>query len=421
MIGFGIQNVIAREIIDSRGNPTLEAQITIEGDITQYASVPSGVSVGSLEAVELRDCDEKRYNGMGVLKAIKIIEEVIKPELIKQKFNSIKEFDDLIIKIDGTNNKSRIGSNTSLALSLAFTKCIAKARKLQMFEIVADEYQKIFKGSKFKCKAPIPMLNIINGGKHANNDLMIQEFMIVPIMDDYATIHDRIRVSCEFFADLREVLQSKGNSTNVGDEGGFAPMVNSANEALDMMMDVMTKSKYKNDFKIAIDVAASTFYDTDTKLYTLDHGSAPINSSAMVEYYSKLISQYPIISIEDPMAEDDIEGWKEITEKLGDKIMLVGDDIFVTNTINLQKGIKNKIANAILIKPNQIGTVSETIEAVKLARESKYDVIVSHRSGETEDISLAHLAIGLSASYIKAGAPCRSERVAKYNELMRIC
>ncbi len=416
MIGFSIKDVTAREIIDSRGNPTLEAQITLEGDITQYASVPSGISVGIFEALELRDCDESRYNGMGVLKAIKIIEEIIKPELIKNKFRSLREFDEFIIKIDGTNNKSRIGSNTSLALSLAFTKCIAKAKHIQMFKVVAEEYHK-----DLKCKAPIPMLNIINGGKHANNDLMIQEFMIVPMMDDNTSIHDRIRLSCEFFADLRDILQSKGNSTNVGDEGGFAPMVTSANEALDMMMDVMRKSKYKDNFKIAIDAAASTFYDNKTKLYTSDRKLVPISSSKMVEYYSKLIDQYPIISIEDPMAEDDIEGWQEITAKLGNKVMLVGDDIFVTNTINLHKGIENKIANAILIKPNQIGTISETIEAVQLARANNYDVIVSHRSGETEDISLAHIALGLGASYIKAGAPCRSERVAKYNELMRIC
>jgi enolase len=216
-------------------------------------------------------------------------------------------------------------------------------------------------------------------------------------------------------------LQAGGSSTNVGDEGGFAPMVNSPNEALDMMMDVMMKNKYKNIFKVAIDAAASTFYDDTTKLYTLDRTLSPISSSEMVQYYSKLIDQYPIISIEDPMAEDDIEGWQEITQKLGNKVMLVGDDIFVTNTINLQIGIENKIANAILIKPNQIGTITETIGAVKLAKANNYDVIVSHRSGETEDISLAHIALGLGASYIKAGAPCRSERVAKYNELMRIC
>jgi enolase len=416
MIGFTIKDVTAREIIDSRGNPTLEAQMTLEGDITEYASVPSGISVGLFEALELRDCDDNRYNGMGVLKAINIIEEIIKPELVKKKFHSLREFDEYIIKIDGTNNKSRIGSNTSLALSLAFTKCVAKAKNIQMFEVVADEYQ-----NSLNYKAPIPMLNIINGGRHANNDLMIQEFMIVPIMDENTSIQDRIRLSCEFFADLRNILQAGGSSTNVGDEGGFAPMVNSPNEALDMMMDVMMKNKYKNIFKVAIDAAASTFYDDTTKLYTLDRTLSPISSSEMVQYYSKLIDQYPIISIEDPMAEDDIEGWQEITQKLGNKVMLVGDDIFVTNTINLQIGIENKIANAILIKPNQIGTITETIGAVKLAKANNYDVIVSHRSGETEDVSLAHIALGLGASYIKAGAPCRSERVAKYNELMRIC
>lgn len=413
MRGFIIEKVIAREIIDSRGNPTLEVEMISNSGTSKYASVPSGISVGLFEAVELRDGDQSRYHGMGVTKAIKAAEEVIGPKIIGREFTSMKEFDDLIIAIDGTDNKSNVGANTTLGLSLAFMKCLAQVNHLKEFELLRKE----FKMESYR--APIPMLNIINGGKHANNNLMLQEFMIVPTMSDNSTIRDRMEISCEFYADLRSDIKAAEHSTNVGDEGGFAPMFSSSEEALDAIVTVMHKRNYLNNFKIALDAAASTFYANN--VYEVDVNRSPMSSSEIIKYYEKLIRAYPIVSIEDPMAEDDIDGWKEITEKLGKEVMLVGDDIFVTNTKNLQHGIDNNLANAVLIKPNQIGTVSETAMAIELARKNNYEVIVSHRSGETEDVSLSHIALGLGASYIKAGAPCRSERVAKYNELLRIC
>lgn len=408
-MGFRVERVLAREIIDSRGNPTLEVEMVSEDGIKCYASVPSGVSVGAFEAIELRDRDLSRYHGMGVTKAIKIVEEKLFPRITDRQFESIREFDRFLIAVDGTDNKSAMGANTSLALSLAFTRSLAAAQNLKVFELLRKEFKTQSQD------APTPMLNIINGGKHANNDLVIQEFMIVPVLK--TTIQEKIRLSCEFFADLRSKMKTAGYSTNVGDEGGFAPMVSEPEEALDIIMEVM--ADYGNNFRIALDAAASTFYDG--RSYTVTPWKNTMNSSELVEYYQKLIRSYPIISIEDPMAEDDFAGWKEITEKLGRETMLIGDDIFVTNTKRLQHGIDNKIGNAILIKPNQIGTVTESVEAIELARKNNYEVIVSHRSGETEDVALAHLAFGLGATYIKAGAPCRSERVAKYNELIRIC
>ncbi len=413
MRGFIIEKIIAREIIDSRGNPTLEVEMTLDGGITKYASVPSGISVGLFEAVELRDGDPTRYHGMGVTKAIGALEDVVAPKIIGRQFTSLREFDELIIEIDGTENKSRIGANTSLGLSLAFMKCFAQANNLREFELLRKEFKIENR------RAPIPMLNIINGGKHANNNLMLQEFMIVPTMTDKASFHERMKLSCEFYADLRSDIKAAGHSTNVGDEGGFAPMFSSAEEVLDAIVAVMHKRNYMSTFRIALDAAASTFYANN--LYEVEINRAPMSSSEIIKYYEKLIRAYPIISIEDPLAEDDIEGWKEITARLNKQVMLVGDDIFVTNTKNLQHGIDNKIGNAVLIKPNQIGTVTETAMAIELARKNNYEVIASHRSGETEDVSLAHIAFGLGASYIKAGAPCRSERVAKYNELLRIC
>lgn len=415
---FNIKSLIGREIIDSRGNPTLEICITLDNDITQYASVPSGASVGLFEAVELRDCDMDRYNGMGVTKSIKILKEVLEPKLKTRTFSSLKEFDDYLVEIDNTNNKSKIGSNTSLALSLAFAKCIAISNHVPMYKVIANEYQSNY--SAIHIQSPIPMLNIINGGKHADNGLMLQEFMIVPIMEKNTKFSERLRLSCEFFADLRDHLQGLKYSTNVGDEGGFAPMLSSTHDALDMIMTIMSQHKYEQDFKIAIDAAASTFYDSRKKIYKIFEDDEPIHSCDAIDFYEQLIADYPIMSIEDAMSEEDIKGWVDITQRIGDKVMLVGDDLFVTNTEKLKYGIENKLGNAILIKPNQIGTITETMKAVHLARENNYEVIVSHRSGETEDISLSHIAVGVSASFLKAGAPCRSERVAKYNELIRI-
>ncbi len=414
-----IEKVIGREIIDSRGNPTLEVELQLENGIKQYASVPSGASVGLQEAIELRDRDIERYHGMGVTKAIDLLNDLIFPKLKSKSFNSIIELDEFIIEIDGTNNKGKIGANTSLALSLAFAKCFAVSHNIPLYKLIANEYSKTYDLDMKAFKAPTPMFNVINGGKHADNGLVLQEFMIVPIID--RNISEKIRVSCEFFTELRDTIHRLGHTTSVGDEGGFAPLLSSAYDVLDLLMNVMEKERYRGCFKIAIDAAASTFYNPKYKTYGLyDDEDDPITSEDMVHFYDQLVNDYPILSIEDPISEEDLVGWQMITQELGNQVMLVGDDLFVTNTKNLQNGIDNKLANAILIKPNQIGTITETIQAVHLARSNNYEVIVSHRSGETEDTSLSHIAVGLSASYIKAGAPSRSERVAKYNELIRI-
>lgn len=413
-----IKKITGREIIDSRGNPTLEVEIELDNGVKRYASVPSGASVGIQEAVELRDCDVERYHGMGVTKSIDMLNKIIVPALDIRDLQSLRELDQLIIELDGTTNKSKIGANTSLALSLAFAKCLAASKEIPLYKLIADEYKTQSGIEIYDFKSPTPMLNVINGGKHADNGLVIQEFMIVPTID--STIQEKIRISCEFFAELKDTIYGLGHSTNVGDEGGFAPLLSSAYDALDLLMEVLERDRYRGCFKFAIDAAASTFYDLKTKSYNLYDDDEPITNEDMVNFYLQLISEYPILSIEDSLAEEDLIGWKMITQKIGNDVILVGDDLFVTNTKNLQYGIDNKLGNAILIKPNQIGTLTETIKAVHLARSNGYEVIVSHRSGETEDTSLSHVAVGLGASYIKAGAPCRSERVAKYNELIRI-
>jgi enolase len=413
-----ITKVIGREIIDSRCNPTLEVEIELDNGITKYGSVPSGASVGIDEATELRDCDIDRYYGMGVTKAIDILSDIVMPAIQGRSFLSVRELDQFIIELDGTKNKSKLGANTTLALSLAFAKCLAASENIPLYKLISDEYRNEWKVQLGDVKSPTPMFNVINGGKHANNGLVFQEFMIVPTIDD--SISEKIRLGCEFFMDLRDVIELSGFSTSVGDEGGFAPMINSTYDALDLLMRVLEKSKYRDNFKIAIDVAASTFFNVKKKNYKLLKDEPPMTREEMVNFYIELINEYPLLSIEDAMSEEDIEGWKMITSEIGKEVMLIGDDLFVTNTSKLQYGIDNKLGNAILIKPNQIGTITETISAVNMARSNSYDVIVSHRSGETEDTSLSHIAVGVRASYIKAGAPCRSERVAKYNELIRI-
>jgi len=414
-----IEKIIGREIIDSRGNPALEVEITLDNGVTQYGSVPSGASVGIDEAIEIRDCDLDRYHGMGLQKVIDILNRSIMPKLQGRKLTSLYDLDKFIIDLDGTHNKSKIGANTSLALSLAFAKCLAVSQNIPLYKLIANEYRSQFGIGINDFRAPIPMLNVINGGKHADNKLVLQEFMIIPIID--STIQEKIRISCEFFGDLKDVISTMGYNTNVGDEGGFAPYLESTHDALDLLMQVLDKDKYSGCFKFAIDAAASTFYDKKHSTYELyEDEDGSINYEEMINFYGQLIHDYPIMAIEDPMDECDFIGWQMITKVLGKEVMLVGDDLFVTNTEKLQYGIDNRLGNTILIKPNQIGTITETIKAVHLARSNGYEVIVSHRSGETEDISLSHLAVGLGASYIKAGAPCRSERVAKYNELIRI-
>jgi enolase len=414
-----IEKIIGREIIDSRGNPTLEVELQLDNGVKQYASVPSGASIGMQEAVEMRDYDIERYHGMGLHKSIEVLNRLVMPALHGKKLQSVKELDQLVIELDGTHNKAKVGANTSLALSLAFAKCLAVSQNIPLYKLIANEYRAQSGIDIREFKPPIPMLNVINGGKHADNRLVLQEFMIVPIID--STIQEQIRISCEFFSELKDTISALGYSTNVGDEGGFAPRLESAYDALDLLMQVLENDRYRGCFKFAIDAAASTFYDKKYSTYALyEDDDEPITNEEMINFYGQLISEYPILSIEDPIAEEDFIGWQMITKALGSDVMLVGDDLFVTNTKNLQYGIDNRLGNAILIKPNQIGTLTETISAVHLARSNGYEVVVSHRSGETEDTSLAHLAVGLNASYIKAGAPSRSERVAKYNELIRI-
>jgi enolase len=392
-----IEKVIGREIIDSRGNPTLEVEIILENGIKRYASVPSGASVGMEEAVELRDCDPERYHGMGVTKSIDVLNNLIIPALNRRNIKSLRELDQLVIEIDGTDNKSKVGANTSLAMSLAFAKCLAAYNDITLYKVIAEEYKNLFRVEIRDFKSPTPMLNVINGGKHADNGLVLQEFMIVPTIN--ANIQEKIRISCEFFSELKDTIYGMGHSTNVGDEGGFAPLLSSAYDALDLLTEVLAKDRYRGCFKFAIDGAASTFYDQKNKTYNLyEDDEDPITNEDMVHFYTQLISEYPILSLEDPIAEDDLVGWKMITEAIGKKVMLVGDDLFVTNTKNLQHGIENGLGNAILIKPNQIGTITETMKAVHLARSNGYEVIVSHRSGETEDSSLSHVRLGANPS-----------------------
>ena len=408
-MGQKIKNISAIEILDSRGYPTLEAKVVLENNITAICSVPSGASTGKLEACELRDNDQKRYLGKGVLKAVKNVNEIIAKKLIGCEFDNYQKLDEILIKLDGTPNKSNLGANAILAVSLAFAKALANANDQQFFEFLGDENSLIL---------PVPMMNIINGGKHADNPIDIQEFMIAPLSAN--SIKDAIRMGGEVFHNLKNLLKKNLLNTNVGDEGGFAPQLRSANEALDFLCQAIEKSGYKlgQDFMLALDCASSEFYQNG--FYEIKSEGKKLNSSQMVEYYQDLIKNYPIYSIEDGCAEDDHLGWQELTKILGKKIQLVGDDLFVTNPNILQDGISKKMANAILIKLNQIGTLSETIATINIAKNANYSNIISHRSGETEDTSIAHLAVATNAGQIKTGSLCRTDRTAKYNELIRI-
>ena len=398
-----IKNVIAREILDSRGNPTVEVDILLENGIKATASVPSGASTGEREALELRDHDE-RYNGLGVLKAVNNVNNIIKPEIVGWEVSKWKEIDKLMINLDGTENKSRLGANAILGVSLALIKAAAQEENMPLYKYIGKEYT-----------MPRPMMNILNGGMHADNNLDFQEFMIVP---EANTIKERIRIGSEIFHTLKKVLKEKGFNTNVGDEGGFAPNFSSNKEALDSIIEAITKAGYtpKENVNIALDVAASEFYKDG--YYNLENKK--LTTDELIEYYEELIKNYPIISIEDPVDQNDFEGFKKLTEIMGDKIQLVGDDLFVTNKKYLQKAIDMKAGNAILIKVNQIGTVSETLETINLAKENNYKTIISHRSGETEDTTIADLAVGLNLGQIKTGSLSRTDRVCKYNRLLRI-
>ncbi len=405
-----IEDIVGREVLDSRGNPTVEVSLTLESGISVTSAVPSGASTGTHEALELRDGDKNRYKGKGVLKAVENINTVIADELIGRSVMDQKEIDDLMIKLDGTKDKSRLGANAMLGVSMAVCRAAAAYSELPLYRYI---------GGIGACELPVPMLNIINGGSHADNSVDLQEFMIMPV--GAPSFKEGLRISAEIFHTLKSVLKEKGYSTAVGDEGGFAPNLKSNEEALEVIVEAIEKANYKpgEDIKIAMDPAASEFYENGEYVFKKSTGER-LSPEQMVDFYAKLVEKYPIISIEDGLAEDDWDGWKLMTEKLGDKIQLVGDDLFVTNIERLQTGIDKGIANSILIKLNQIGTVSETIETIKLAHKKGYTAVVSHRSGETEDTFIADLAVALSTGQIKTGSTSRSERIAKYNQLLRI-
>lgn len=396
-----ITNLYAREILDSRGNPTVECELTTE-NFTVRASVPSGASTGTNEALELRDGDS-RYHGKGVNKAVNNVNTIIKNALIGKELNQ-KILDNLLLELDGTKNKTNLGANAILSVSLCIMKAIAKSQNKDIYELFDGPYT-----------MPYPMMNIINGGVHATSSLEIQEFMIVP---NQSTFKERLRCGAEVFQTLKSILKQNGFSTSVGDEGGFAPTFKTIEEALDYIMLAIKESGYipGKDVNLALDAAASEFYK-DGK-YTIN--KKELTKEELINYYIKLTETYPIISIEDAFSEDDIDSIKKLTELIGNKIMLVGDDYFVTNIEYLQKGITEKYNNAILLKANQIGTITEMLETIKLAKNSGFKTIISHRSGETEDTFISQMAVGLNLGYIKTGSLCRGERIAKYNELLRI-
>lgn len=404
-----IKKILAREILDSRGNPTIEVDLLLANGAVGRAAVPSGASTGTREAVELRDGDKFRFLGKGVLKAVENVNKIIASKLVGQELKSQKEIDYFLIELDGTENKARLGANAILGVSLAAAKAAA-------MEADSPIYQ--FLGGKSAVKLPIPFLNILNGGKHADNNVDIQEFMIAPI--GAPSFKEALRYASEVYHTLKGILKSKGLSTSVGDEGGFAPNLARNEDAIEAIIAAIEKAGYKpgKDIAIVLDPAASEFYSGGKYLLKADNKS--LSSEEMVDYYAGLVSKYPIISLEDGLAENDWEGWKILTKKLGGKIQLVGDDIFVTNPKILAEGIKQGIANAILIKLNQIGTLTETLETVEMANKAGYACMFSHRSGETEDSFLADITVATNAGQLKTGAPARSERLAKYNQLLRI-
>lgn len=404
-----IETIYAREILDSRGNPTIEVETIVEGGYVGRASVPSGASTGSLEAVELRDKDEKRYLGKGVQKAVENVNDIIAPKIEGMNVLDQYEIDYKMLELDGTKNKSKLGANAILGISLSVAKAASEALGISLYQYI---------GGINARKLPIPMMNILNGGKHADNSVNIQEFMIAPVSAE--NFKEGLRMCTEVFHSLRNVLKENNLSTSVGDEGGFAPNLSEDEEALKYIQHAIENAGYKpgEDFKIALDVAATEMQKKDG--YHFWKTDKMYSSEELINYYEHLIDNYPIFSLEDALAEEDIEGWRKLTERLGRKVQLVGDDLFVTNKERLKMGIENKLANSILIKLNQIGTLSETLETIDLAKLNGYTTIISHRSGETEDTSIADLAVAVNAGQIKTGAPSRTDRVAKYNQLIRI-
>lgn len=407
---FFIKKVYARQIMDSRGNPTIECDITLSGGAMGRAAVPSGASTGSFEALELRDGGSS-YMGKGVLTAVKNVNEIIAPAIINMDASKQSELDEKMLALDGTSNKEKLGANAILAVSLAAAHAVAKQKNIPLYKYIAEVY-----GNPNPDLLPRPMMNIINGGAHADNGLDAQEFMIIPNGAENEVA--AIRMGSEVFHNLKSILKKGGNSTNVGDEGGFAPNFHSCKEALDTIISAIKAAGYEpgKEISIGLDVASSEFYK-DGK-YEFEGKS--LSSDEMIEFYKNLINEYPIISIEDALSEEDWDGWKKLTDTIGTKCQLVGDDLFVTNPVRLKKGIESGVANAILIKVNQIGSLTETLQAIKMAQDAKYGVIISHRSGETEDTTIADLAVATNAGQIKTGSMSRTDRMAKYNQLIRI-
>lgn len=400
-----IKNVIGREILDSRGNPTVEVDVILENGMMARAAVPSGASTGEREALELRDGDKSRFMGKGVIKAVENVNTVIRDRVVGMEVEDQRAIDNAMIELDGTETKSKLGANAILGVSMACLKAAAMNAGKPLYAYVGN-------GTTL----PVPMMNIINGGAHADNSLDFQEYMIIPQAD---TIHERVRIGSEVFHNLKNVLKEHGYATGVGDEGGFAPDLKSNKEGFALIMEAINRAGYTDkDVKLGIDVAASEFYK-DGK-YVLAGEGVSLTTDELIEYYKDLISKYPIITIEDPVDENDWEGFTKVTQEIGDKVQLVGDDLFVTNKKYLQKGIDNHAGNAILIKVNQIGTISETIDTINLAKENGYNTVISHRSGETEDTTIADLAVGLDLGQIKTGSMSRTDRMCKYNQLLRI-
>lgn len=408
-----ISRIVAREIMDSRGNPTVEADVYLESGHMGRAAAPSGASTGSREALELRDGDKSRYLGKGVQTAVDNINGAIAEALMGKDADSQQAIDDIMLRLDGTDNKEKLGANAILAVSLAVAKAAASSQGIALYEHIAN-----LNNTSGQYSMPLPMMNILNGGEHADNNVDIQEFMIQPVGAE--SFKEGLRMGAEVFHALKKVLQQRGLSTAVGDEGGFAPNLASNEEALQVIVEAVEKAGYQmgSDITLALDCAASEFYK-DGK-YVLAGEDKSFDAAGFADYLAQLCDRYPIVSIEDGLDESDWDGWKVLTEKLGDKVQLVGDDLFVTNTRILKEGIDKSIANSILIKFNQIGSLSETLAAIKMARDAGYSAVISHRSGETEDATIADLAVGTAAGQIKTGSLCRSDRVAKYNQLLRI-
>ena len=411
-----IQDIKAREILDSRGNPTVEVDVILKNGIIGRASVPSGASTGSKEALELRDEDPNRYQGKGVLKAVNNVNTLIRANLIGRDVLDFKAIDELMIKLDGTDNKGRLGANATLGVSLAVAKAAAESLGMELYKYIGGANAKTM---------PVPMMNIMNGGKHADSTLSVQEFMIMPV--GAKSFKECLRMCAEIYHTLKKVLKSKGLGTGVGDEGGFAPNVKDEDEALQLIVEAIKEAGYKpgEEVCLALDLAATEMYDEAKKIgkegcYHFWKINETKTCDEMIDFIADLCERYPIISVEDGLAEEDWDGWKKLTDRLGERVQLVGDDLFVTNIKRLQKGLDMGVTNSILIKLNQIGTLTETLDAIELAKKNGYTAVVSHRSGETEDTTLADVAVATNAGQIKTGAPCRTDRVTKYNRLLNI-